>query len=249
MGAEYLLRLDDACPTMDLGKWRAVEQVLMLRGIRPIVAIVPANEDAALVRGAADPSFWQRARTWARAGWVIGLHGYSHTLRPSRAGLVPVQDRSEFVDLPLDEQRRRIREGVKTLEANGLPAEAWVAPAHGFDMMTVQALRVESEIRLISDGFARRAYRREGFVWLPQQLWRPRAMKSGLWTTCLHPNEMDDGAVRALGEFLAAHAGAFPDPRDAAAKSEPYGPTDAVFAAAFGVLLRARRAVIERKVR
>jgi hypothetical protein len=69
--AEYLFRLDDACPTMDLGKWQAVERVLTSRGIRPIVAIVPANEDPALARSAADPSFWQRARAWARAGWVI----------------------------------------------------------------------------------------------------------------------------------------------------------------------------------
>ena len=249
MSAEYLLRLDDACPTMDHGKWDAVEQVLTVRSARPIVAIVPANEDPALVRAAVDPSFWQRARTWARAGWVIGLHGCSHTLRPSRAGLVPVQARSEFVDLPLDEQRRRIREGVRVFEANGLQAEAWVAPAHGFDMMTLQALRVESQIRLISDGFARRPYSREGFVWLPQQLWRPRDMRSGLWTICLHPNEMDESAVRALDEFLDAHAGAFPDPRDAAAKAEPYGPIDAAFAAAFGVLLRARRVVAKRKVR
>jgi hypothetical protein len=233
---------------MDDRKWHALERVLMARSIRPIVAIVPANEEAALVRAGADSSFWQGARNWARAGWVIGLHGYSHTLRPSRPGLVPVQARSEFVDLPLDEQRRRIREGVRVFEANGLQAEAWVAPAHGFDMMTLQALRVESQIRLISDGFARRPYSREGFVWLPQQLWRPRNMGSGLWTICLHPNEMDESAVRALDQFLDIHAGTFPDPRDAAAKAEPYGPIDAAFAAAFGILLRARR-MAKRKVR
>jgi predicted deacetylase len=243
MGTEYLLRLDDACPTLDPGKWQAVEQLLSSHGIRPIVAIVPANEDLALVRAAADPLFWQHARTWARAGWVIALHGYSHGLRPSRAGLVPVQARSEFVDLPLDEQRRRIRQGVKVMEAGGLTAEAWVAPAHGFDRTTLQALRVESEIRLISDGFARRAYRREDFVWLPQQLWKPRAMKSGLWTICIHPNELEETGLRALDEFLDAHAGSFPDPRDAAARAVPYGPTDALFAAAFRILLWTRRKV------
>jgi predicted deacetylase len=243
MRAEYLLRLDDACPTLDPGKWEAVERILSLRGIRPIVAIVPANEDPALVRSAADPSFWQRARIWARTGWVIALHGHSHSLRPSRGGLVPVQGRSEFVDLPLDEQRRRIREGAKVFETNGLTAEAWVAPAHGFDVMTLQALRLDSEIRLISDGFARRAYRREGFVWLPQQLWRPRVMKKGLWTICLHPNEMEESTIRALDDFLAVHTGAFPDPRDAAAGAVPYGPSDAVFAFAFNTLLSIKRKV------
>lgn len=241
MGAEYILRLDDACPTMDHGKWQSVEQLLLSHGIRPIVAIVPANEDPGLVRAAADSSFWQRARSWARAGWVVALHGYSHALRGSAKGLVPIKGLSEFVALPLEEQRRRIREGVKVLEANGLTAEAWVAPVHGFDMITLQALRLESEIRLISDGFARRAYLREDFVWLPQQLWKPRSMKSGLWTICLHPNEMADNAISALDEFLSGHAGAFPDPRDAAARAVPYGPTDAVFAAAFSFLLWMKR--------
>ena len=89
MGAEYLLRLDDACPTMDHEKWQAVERLVLSHGIRPIVAIVPANEDPGLVRAAADPSFWQHARTWAHARWVIALHGYSHALRTSRAGMVP----------------------------------------------------------------------------------------------------------------------------------------------------------------
>jgi predicted deacetylase len=243
MCAEYLLRLDDACPTMHPGKWEAVERILAPHGIKPIVAIVPANEDPALVRAAVDPAFWQRARGWVRTGWVIALHGYLHSLRTSLPGLVPVQGRSEFVGLPLEEQRRRIREGVKALETNGLPAEAWVAPAHGFDMTTLQALRLESEIRLISDGFARRAYSREGFTWLPQQLWRPRSMKKGLWTICLHPNEMNENALRTLDEFLAAHEGSFPDPRDAAAGAVPYGPTDAIFAAVFSILLSMKRKV------
>ena len=99
---------------------------------------------------------------------------------------------------------------MKVLEANGLPPEAWVAPAHGFDVMTLQALRVESGIRLISDGFARRACLREDFVWLPQQFWRPRVMKKGLWTICLHPNEMEESSVRMLDEFLRAHKASFP---------------------------------------
>jgi hypothetical protein len=165
-------------------------------------------------------------------------------LRPSRRGIVPIHGQSEFVGLPLEEQRRRIREGAKILEKNGLAPEAWVAPAHGFDTVTLQALRLESEIRLISDGFSTRAYRRDGFVWIPQQLWRLRVMKRGLWTICLHPNEMDTSAICTLDEFLKVHRDAFIDPRNAAAKAEQYGPGDAAFAAAFNILL-----LIKRKVR
>jgi len=243
VAAEYLFRLDDACPSMDTPRWETVLEVLRRLGVHPIIAVVPANADPALARLPADPSFWQRARDWARSGCMIALHGWSHELRPSRGGLVPVQRRSEFVGLPIDEQRRRIAAGVRTLEANGLVPEAWVAPAHGFDGGTLQALRVESEIRIVSDGFARRVVRRDDFTWLPQQLWRPRSMGRGLWTICLHPNEMDADHVRSVEDFVTARPGSFPDPRDAAAASVPFGPSDALFSAAFGLALRFRQSM------
>jgi hypothetical protein len=226
---------------MDAPRWDALLNLLASRGIRPIIAIVPANADPALARLPADPDFWRRARAWAGAGAMIALHGYSHLLRPSAGGLVPVQRYSEFVGLPVDEQRRRIAEGVRHLESNGLSPDAWVAPAHGFDLSTLQALRLESDIRIISDGFMRRAVRREGFFWLPQQLWRPRVMAKGLWTICLHPNEVDHGTLQALKDFLSSGPWLFPDPRDAAKRAGDYGPLDAVFAGAYTAVLRARQ--------
>ena len=232
---------------MDARRWETVEQLLLARGIRPIVAIVPANADHELARAPADPLFWQHARSWSRAGWVIGLHGFSHALRSSPGGLVAVQHHSEFVGLPIDEQRRRIREGVRIFETNGLVPETWVAPAHGFDSLTLQALRVESEIRIISDGFTRRAVRREGFVWLPQQLWHPRVMGSGVWTICLHPNEMDEAAVHALDDFVTSRVASFPDPREVAAQALPYGPGDAMFSVLFQASLGIKRAMSKRK--
>jgi len=241
VAADYLLRLDDACPAMDAPRWDDLMGLLAGRAIRPIIAIVPENADPALARRPPDPSFWQRAGAWVRAGCMIALHGYSHVLRPSPGGLVPVQRRSEFVGLPLDEQRRRIAAGVRVLKANGLSPEAWVAPAHGFDVVTLQALRAESEIRIISDGFTRRAVRRDGFVWLPQQLWRARAMKKGLWTICLHPNDLDARGLQALDAFMSSRPGSFPDPHDVVRRAAGYGPADALFAAAYAAALQARR--------
>jgi predicted deacetylase len=241
VAAEYLLRLDDACPTMDRPRWDALLGLLASRGIRPIIAIVPVNADPALARLPEDPSFWQRARSWARAGCMIALHGYSHALRPSGRGLVPVHRRSEFVGLPIEEQRRRICAGVRVFEANGLVPGAWVAPAHGFDDVTLQALYLESDIRIISDGFTRRAVRRGDFVWLPQQLWRPRAVRKGLWTICLHPNEIDERDLRAVDAFVSTGARLFPDPRDSAKGAVDYGLSDAILAGAFAAALHVRR--------
>ncbi|HUW39942.1 MAG TPA: DUF2334 domain-containing protein [Rectinemataceae bacterium] len=242
MGARYLVRLDDACPAMDKERWDAVEAVLRERDVSPIVAVVPANVDPELVRGPADEGFWDRARSWAAAGWAIGLHGFSHALRPSPRGLVPVNAYSEFAGLAEEEQRRRIREGVAVLAARGLEPAVWVAPAHGFDPGTLAALAGESRIRIVSDGFARRAVLRGGFVWLPQQLWRPRKMGGGLWTICLHPNTLSEPALDRLARFIDGHRAAFVRPLEAARGAVPYGPADAAHERVFAAALALRRA-------
>lgn len=124
---------------------------------------------------------------------------------------------------------------------NGLSPQAWVAPAHGFDHLTLEALRAETAIRIICDGFMRRAVRRGDFVWLPQQLWRPRDMRKGLWTICIHPNELDAPGLRLLEEFVATRRASFADPHEAACKAVPFGFEDAIFSAAFCAAFRVRQ--------
>jgi hypothetical protein len=165
--------------------------------------------------------------------------------------LVPVNDYSEFVGLDLEEQRRRIRSGAAALKAQGLTPRLFVAPAHGLDRLTLDALREESSIRTISDGFSFRPYRRYDFLWLPQQLWRPRVMGPGLWTVCLHPNTMAEGALGALDSFCAAHGSQFPSPAEAIEEAEgtagSYGLRDALFGAAFTAALRSKRLLAARR--
>ena len=246
MRTEYLIRLDDACPTMDAGRWSEVEEVLTRHDVKPIVAMVPANEDPGLIRGPVNEKFWTQAQGWARSGWTLALHGYSHALRPSSRGLVPVSLQSEFVGLPLEEQKRRIREGVGLLQQRGLAPLAWVAPAHGADRNTLEALKAESSIRLISDCFTRRPVKRWGFTWIPQQLWRPRNMPGGLWTICLHPNEMSQADIANLGFFISCRPGAFPDPSKAGTHAVPYGPLDFAFETAYSSMIRLRRLASKR---
>ena len=156
---------------------------------------------------------------------------------------------SEFVGLPLEEQKRRIHQGERLFHDQGLMPQAWVAPAHGMDRFTLEALRTVSTIRTISDSFARRAVRRRGFVWIPQQLWHPRVMGRGLWTICLHPNEMKQPEMEALDSFLALHRRSFADPREIPSRAVHYGPADIAFEALFLALLRIKRGLRRRKTR
>ena len=157
MRTEYIIRLDDACPTMDAARWSEVERLLARHGLKPIVAVVPANADPGLVRGPGNGKFWEQVSGWAALGWMIAMHGYSHALRRSEPGIIPVNRMSEFVGLPLEEQKRRIREGLGVFQGKNVTPLAWVAPAHGMDKNTLEALRSESNIRLSQRFFCAQA--------------------------------------------------------------------------------------------
>ena len=54
----YLIRLDDACPTMDHAKWQRMEDILDKYGIKPMVGVIPNNEDSQLKIKNEDEGFW-----------------------------------------------------------------------------------------------------------------------------------------------------------------------------------------------
>ena len=199
MSARYLVRLDDACPTLDAQKWRAVEALFDSTGIRPIVAVVPDNRDSHLVVDSPDPLFWDRVRSWQAKGWAIAMHGYQHLMHPTKSRLIlPFYERSEFGGLPLEEQARKIKRSWETFCENGVGPTVWIAPAHCFDRVTLDAIRLETPIRTVSDGIARDQYYEYGFHWIPQQLWNFKEKRSGLWTVCLHPNSMTGEDLQSL---------------------------------------------------
>ena len=53
----YLIRLDDACPTMSKEWWGNVEAVLDKYGVRPMVGIVPICHDEKLELDPIDENF------------------------------------------------------------------------------------------------------------------------------------------------------------------------------------------------
>lgn len=201
--ASYLIRLDDACPTMDHARWDRLEALFDDLGIRPIVAIVPDNKDEELAPGPPDPQFWAKARQWQEKGWTIALHGYNHRLRPYKGRqYLPFHHRSEFAGFSLEEQVLKIRAGWQKLVTEKLLPTVWVAPAHSFDRNTLQALHLETPIRTVSDGVATDEFDHHGFRWIPQQLWSFVPKRRGLWTVCLHPNTMTDDAFAELERLL-----------------------------------------------
>ena len=203
--SKYIMRLDDAAEKMDIEKWNRMEQLLDKYSIKPLVGVIPICKDPMMDKYETDNSFWDKVHRWMDKGWTIALHGYEHVYCTEDGGINPVNQRSEFAGLPLEEQQRKIREGVNVFRDHGIEPEVFFAPSHTFDENTIKALKEESNIRIISDTVANKPYSKYGFVFVPQQSGRVRKLPFHTITYCYHPNVMTDQDFEMFEAFLNEH--------------------------------------------
>lgn len=190
--ASYLLRFDDLCETMNRGMWSRIEDALLAHDIRPIVGVIPDNRDPTLVIDPPHLGFWDQVRQWQERGWTIALHGYQHRYVTTERGFHGWNHRSEFAGLPLDQQEDKLRRALGIFAAHGVRPDAWMAPNHSFDAVTLEAL-ARVGIRTITDGSGLFPYTdRSSFTWVPVQLWGLVPRSVGLWTVCLHHNRWSE---------------------------------------------------------
>lgn len=201
--SQYIMRLDDASEYMDVEKWQRMENLLDEYHIKPIVGVIPDNQDPDMVDVyPKDEQFWKKVQRWKKKGWIIALHGYTHVFETREGGLNPVNDRSEFAGVPLERQKEKIRTGVQILQDHGIEPEIFFAPAHTFDENTLEALKEESNIRIISDTIANDVYFENDFYFIPQQSGRVRKLPFKVCTFCYHPNIMEEKDFESLGNFV-----------------------------------------------
>lgn len=206
----FLIRLDDACPTMDHDKWARIEIILDRYAIKPLVGIIPMNADPKQCINDIDIFFWNKALRWKDKGWSIALHGYNHVYLSKSAGLFPFWRKSEFAGVSLGEQSEKIRRGIAIMKEHGIIPKYFFAPSHTFDINTLSALKNESEIRIISDGISLRPYWKNDFCFIPQIVGHcVNFPVRGVYTFCFHPNFMLDKDFVQLELFLIKHVEKF----------------------------------------
>ena len=199
----YIIRLDDASDYADTEKWNRIEQILDKYDIKPIVGIIPQNEDDSLVKKyIKNNNFWKKALNWQEKKWIIAMHGVNHKYVTEEGGINPVQKRSEFAGLPLQVQKNKIIEGIKILHQKKIYPKVFFAPSHTFDYNTIQALKEESDIRIISDTVANDIYYNDEFYFIPEQSGRVRNLPFRVVTFCYHPNEMIESDFLELENFI-----------------------------------------------
>lgn len=235
---KFLIRLDDACPYMDSKKWQRMEDILDRYGVKPLVGIIPSNEDFETIIDSEDKDFWMKVQGWKDKGWTLALHGYKHVCTTHTGGLNPVHKRSEFAGLPYEEQKDKISTGYTILKEHGFEVEWFFAPSHTFDANTLKAIKECTPIRQVSDMIATKPYLYDGITFAPCQMGRLREMSiKGYWCACYHPNIMKDEEFVLLEEFLKVHSAEFIS-FDELPKTGKKGLTDRLLSVAYYTLRR-----------
>ena len=199
----YLIRLDDASEYMDVEKWARLEFLLAKYGVKPIVGVIPNNQDKTLVnKYRRDSEFWNKVQAWNAKGWSIALHGYTHEYVSGDGGMNPVNDRTEFAGLALTAQREKIQRGIHIFHAHQIEPKIFFAPFHTFDGNTIKALKEESKIRIISDTVANDIYKMDELYFIPQQSGHAQRLPFKVTTFCYHPNTMTDNDFTMLENFF-----------------------------------------------
>src|SRR5215467_168032 len=240
MTPQYLIRFDDICPTMNWRVWRQVEELLAAFDIKPILAVIPDNQDAQLKVDEPNGRFWDEVRRWQASGWTIGLHGYQHLYTNRDPGILRMQPDSEFSGLTRAEQHSKLQTGLEIFQRERIVAELWIAPSHSFDYGTLEALS-ELGIKSLSDGFSLFPFLDErNLMWVPQQLWQFRKMPLGLWTVCFHCNRWTQDDIERFRADLNRFKSTITDYKSALAKygNRRRNVADFLFGHGYGALLK-----------
>ena len=195
------LRLDDACPYLNLENWARIEELCDKYGIKPLVGVIPLCESSELMKWGHDKFFWNKTiERWKTKQWTFALHGYKHVYLSTSGGINPVNAKSEYAGVPLNEQIHMINDGLAILKEHGIEPNVFFAPAHTFDMNTLEALKT-TPIKIISDTVANKPYQKYGFTFVPVQSGRVRKLPFKSVTFCYHPNTMIDADFELLEDF------------------------------------------------
>lgn len=200
------VRMDDITPDMDWKSFDAFCALFEKYGIRPLLGIVPANEDPKLQIGAADPHFYEKMKELQKKGYRLAMHGCHHVYVTKKGGLFPLNAQSEFAGRPEEEQRALLTKGKALLEEQGIYTDIFMAPGHTFDRITVGILR-ELGFSYITDGFGKGPYVRDGMTYLPISFLRRLCFsdREGITTFVIHANHSTEQELKKYEEMFRAN--------------------------------------------
>jgi predicted deacetylase len=208
--ARYVLRFDDITPGMAWSKFLPLKNELECLGIKVVLGVVPDCHDKSLTVETIESNFFEHIRKWRDYGDAILQHGTHHLYTTKNAGILKIDQNSEFAGFSYEVQYKLLRKGKRILEGEGCWQPYFMAPSHSFDLNTLKALSDLGFVS-ISDGYGFVPYVINNIVLVPQLFSTPFRFIPGVSTICVHINHMSDSEIRSLSNFITNNTKNFLD--------------------------------------
>ena len=129
-----LIRMDDIAENMNWSLMKKCEDLFDELNIKPLLGVIPKNEDPELLKYDKSENFWQEVRNWNKKGWEISMHGYNHVYgtKTYKKDYFNYGGDSEFFGLSLSDQKIKIKSGFEKFVNEGIKIRSFFAPISYF---------------------------------------------------------------------------------------------------------------------
>ena len=198
-----LIRFDDISENM---KWSFMERCEVLFDkykIKPVLGVIPDNQDTELKRYPKKENFWKKVKDWENKGWTIAMHGYSHVYdrETNKKDFFGYGGKSEFFGHTLEEQKNRLKKGLEIFQKNNIKIKTFFAPNHTYDEITFIALK-QVGINEIIDGYGVYPYTFNEIKFIPQLFYKTVMLPIGVQSTQLHINYWNEQDYEKFEKFI-----------------------------------------------
>ncbi len=200
----YILRLDDIAPNMNWEMMDRVKNLFDQFGIKPILGVIPKNEDAELKSyPLCKFDFWDEVRRFKKKNWEISMHGYEHLYdkNSKKDDYLGHGGNTEFAGHTYEDQLRKLTLGLEIFKQEEIEVTSFIAPNHTFDKNTVKAIK-NLGLSTIVDGYGFVPYYENDLLFIPQLFYRLYPLPLGIQTFQIHLNYYSNDDYFKLERFV-----------------------------------------------
>ena len=200
---KLLIRIDDVAENMNWKYMDKCEQLFDEISVKPLLGVIPLNEDPDLKKFEINKSFWKKIENWQKKGWEITMHGCNHlyTQVSDKRDVFNYGGNSEFYGLGYSQQLEKINLGLNEFKKRNINVRSFFAPNHIYDQNTLKALK-NSNIEIVIDGYGLFPFQKEGILFVPQLFYKEIFLPFGIQSTQIHLNNWDDEYFKNFKNFL-----------------------------------------------
>lgn len=198
-----LIRMDDICENMNWELMNRCELLFDKYEIKPLLGVIPANKDPALLVYPKKELFWNKVKNWKSKGWEISMHGCNHlyTQKSDKKDIFNYGGDSEFYGLDYEKQLGKIELGLFEFKKRQIKIRSFFAPNHIYDQNTLEALK-KNNIKIIIDGYGLFPFYKNDLLFIPQLFYKEILLPFGIQSTQLHINYWNNNDFERFENFI-----------------------------------------------